>query len=237
MDLCCPARPAAAGEARAAGGLCMCSGQPAETADRADDTARADRRTGGDREEDLRLVELCRLGDDSAFGALVEKYRDRALGVAYSVLRNYDEALDVSQDAFVKAYTSLDGFRGQSAFGTWLHRIVVNMAIDRRRRLSRTAAAEYNDAIDVGDRAELALGSAPDSPADVAVGRELAETVDAVLARLPDEQRTIVVLREMEGMSYREIAAAVGCSPGTVMSRLHYARKRLRRLLEMEGWF
>lgn len=173
---------------------------------------------------DEQLVTACMGGDDEAFGELVRRYRDKAVRLAYSVLRDAEEALDASQDAFVRAYFGLGSFRGGSSFSTWFYRIVLNTALDRRRRLRR--------------RQEEPVAHLPSVPAGgmdpsgLASGRELADIVRDALGRLPAVQAAALTLREMEGLSYREIAQVMGCSVGTVMSRLHYARKRLRQELE-----
>jgi RNA polymerase sigma-70 factor (ECF subfamily) len=161
---------------------------------------------------------------------LVEKYRQRVWRLAYQVVGDREEAWDVAQDAFVRAYQSLQEFRGESTFYTWLFRIVVNLATDRRRQQRARARALGGEAIpeEVWERTTADSGSRPDLEASRVQARErIARALDA----LPPPHRTIIILSDIEGLSYREIAEVLGCPIGTVMSRLHNARRRLRALL------
>ncbi len=177
------------------------------------------------------LLKAARQGDAEAFGQLVDLYRDRVYGVAFRIVGNAEDAMDIAQDAFVKAWKSLPRFRGGSAFFTWIYRITVNLSLDHLRR-RRPETAGYDDALlhEDGDGAGWAPAAAatPDREAERA---EIRARVEKALEDLSPEQRTVFVLREFEGLSYREIAAAMRCRIGTVMSRLHYARQRMRELL------
>jgi RNA polymerase sigma-70 factor (ECF subfamily) len=181
-------------------------------------------------DQDPNLVEQARDGDRQAFELLVRRHQDRAFNLAYQIARNREDALDIAQEAFAKAYFSLPGFKGEASFGTWLHRIVVNLAIDHlRRRRSGESVYEDTRAIPEGMRAEPhAIGD----PATTLEIKQLRDLLMRGIARLPPAQRAVLVLREVEGMRYDEIARAVGCSIGTVMSRLFYARRRLQRWLK-----
>ena len=167
-------------------------------------------------------VNAARLGDRAAFEWLVRRHQQRALAVALGVLHHPEDARDVCQEAFLRAFRGLDRFDGESRFSTWLHRIVVNLCIDRlRTRPVPSVALDDVSGVLAGD----------DDPYRAAAGRQLGERIRAALASLSEAHRTALVLRELEGLSYQEIAAAMGCSLGTVMSRLFNARRRLQALL------
>jgi len=176
------------------------------------------------------LIERCRAGDVAAFEPLVEKYRQRVWRLAYQVLRDREEAWDCAQDAFVRAFQSLASFRGRSAFYTWLFRIAMNVATDRLRSRGAQARAFGTQAIP----AEEWERTAPDPearPDQAALGAEQRERITRALDTLPPNARAIIMLSDVEGLSYREIASVLNCPIGTVMSRLHNARKRLRSAL------
>lgn len=176
------------------------------------------------------LIERCRAGDVAAFEPLVEKYRQRVWRLAFQVLRDREEAWDCAQDAFVRAFQSLGSFRGQSAFYTWLFRIAMNVATDRLRSRGAQARAFGTQAIP----AEEWERTAPDPearPDQAAIGVERRERISQALDTLPPSARAIIMLSDVEGLSYREIATVLNCPIGTVMSRLHNARKRLRTAL------
>src|SRR5262245_50173953 len=176
------------------------------------------------------LIERCRAGDVEAFEPLVEKYRQRVWRLAFQVLRDREEAWDCAQDAFVRAFQSLGSFRGQSAFYTWLFRIAMNVATDRLRSRGAQARAFGTQPIP----AEEWERTAPDPaarPDQAALGAERRERINEALDTLPPNARAIIMLSDVEGLSYREIATVLNCPIGTVMSRLHNARKRLRAAL------
>jgi len=176
------------------------------------------------------LIERCRAGDVAAFEPLVEKYRQRVWRLAFQVLRDREEAWDCTQDAFVRAFQSLASFRGQSAFYTWLFRIAMNVATDRLRARGAQARAFGTQPVP----AEEWERTAPDPgarPDQAALGAERRLHIRRALDTLPPNARTIIMLSDVEGLSYREIADVLNCPIGTVMSRLHNARKRLRSAL------
>ncbi len=180
--------------------------------------------------DERELIQRCIAGDASAFEPLVERYRQRVFRLAFQLLRDREEAWDCAQEAFVRAFHSLGSFRGQSAFYTWLFRITVNIATDRQR--ARGAQARAFGAERVSE--EEWKRTMPDSgarPDQAAVQSEQRERIRRALDSLPPKARTIIMLGDVEGLSYREIADVLGCPIGTVMSRLHNARKRLKALL------
>jgi RNA polymerase sigma-70 factor (ECF subfamily) len=160
----------------------------------------------------------------------VERYRQRVFRLAYQLLRDREEAWDCAQEAFVRAFHSLSSFRGQSAFYTWLFRITVNIATDRQRARGAQARAFGAERVSEEEwkRTMADSGARPDQ---AAVQSEQRERIRRALDSLPPKARTIIMLGDVEGLSYREIADVLGCPIGTVMSRLHNARKRLKALL------
>jgi RNA polymerase sigma-70 factor (ECF subfamily) len=176
------------------------------------------------------LIQRCIAGDATAFEPLVEKYRQRVWRLAYQVLHDREEAWDVAQEAFVRAFHSLPSFRGQSAFYTWLFRITVNVATDRHRQRGAQARAFGPERVSEEEWAR----TTPDpggGPEQQAARKEQRERIRSALDALPPKARTIIMLSDVEGLSYREIAEVLNCPIGTVMSRLHNARKRLKVLL------
>jgi RNA polymerase sigma-70 factor (ECF subfamily) len=186
-----------------------------------------------DSEEDNVLFEKYRAGEKRAFRFLVERYQRRVYTVAWGILRNHDDAMDVSQDAFVKVHKYLDGFKGNSSFYTWLYRIVVNLCIDRKRRAARAAQVNYDDTINhetnVFSNGPTLATVSIDGPARALARKELVTHMQKVLEKLSEDHRQILVLREVEGLSYEELAEVLGLAKGTVMSRLFHARKNFQK--------
>ena len=183
--------------------------------------------------DDAVLVERCRAGDVSAFEPLVEKYRQRVWRLAYNVLRDREEAWDVAQEAFIKAYQALPSFRGQSAFYTWLYRIVMNVAADRGRSRGAQGRAFGTERVPEEDWERVLPDQNPgeESPDAAAARTEDRAKIMKALDTLSEYHRRIIMLSDLEGLSYREIAETLDIPMGTVMSRLHNARKRLRDAL------
>jgi RNA polymerase sigma-70 factor (ECF subfamily) len=182
---------------------------------------------------DLEKVKAAQQGDRAAFDFLVDKYRDIVYAVAYRFARDPDLALDLAQDVFIRAYRGIGSFKGRSSFSTWLYRIAMNTCIDYTRRRSRSV-----DAKTVPEEVAEYAGSEPiivgrsEGPTELALSSELGEQIQEAIDALPEYHKSVFVLYEIEGLSYKEIAEVVGCSIGTVMSRLHYARRKLRKMLE-----
>ena len=182
-------------------------------------------------DDDRNLVDRAKQGDREAFATLVRRHQDRAFNLAYQMVRNREDALDISQEAFARAYTSLPTFKGEASFSTWLHRIVVNLAIDSLRRKRVAGTVSYDDTRAVLEEPE-AEPSTRDDPATALESKQVRALLTRGIAQLPPAQQAVLVLREIEGMTYEEISQAVGCSLGTVMSRLFYARRRLQQVLK-----
>jgi RNA polymerase sigma-70 factor (ECF subfamily) len=180
--------------------------------------------------EDSGWIDRALKGDGAALASLFEKYREKIYRTAFGYLHDKDDALDVTQEAFIKAFRSLAGFERESGFYTWLTRIAINLSIDLRRRKARKKATLLEDFMDGDVRPSSQASVAPD-PARGVVDEELRERYLAALERLTEKHRTVFVLHTVEGMAYKDIAATLEISIGTVMSRLHYARKHLQELL------
>ena len=185
---------------------------------------------------DADVVQRARAGDHAAFRVLVERYQGRAYRLALRVLRDEDQARDVVQDAFLKVYGSLDRFEGRSGFYTWLYRIVMNLCIDRKRRDRSDREVEWDEQMPGGSLADPAgADPAQSGPEAEALSSELRTLVARAIAALPEDARRAIQLREIDGLSYKEIAEALGIPKGTVMSRLYYARRRLQEALRADG--
>lgn len=183
--------------------------------------------------DDLSLVRRCQAGDDQAFRALVLRYQRKVFSVAFALVKDREEAMDIAQDAFLRVHRRLGDFKGDSSFYTWLYRITRNLAIDRLRtrrgkeqELDETAGWEL-------DRAEPGFVSERlgTNPQRGVLRKELAEQMARALGQLPEKHREILVLREVEGMSYEELAVTLEIPKGTVMSRLYHARAKMQAIL------
>jgi RNA polymerase sigma-70 factor (ECF subfamily) len=181
---------------------------------------------------DAELVRAAVAGDQEAFRELMERYKGRAYAVALGILGDPDEAVDAVQDAFIKAYYNLKDFRGGSSFYTWFYRMLVNGSIDRWRKTGRKGEVALDETRMGEDDSPPEAGIYPRTPEDLAGNRQLADALNEAIAALPEYHRAVILLREVDGLSYDEIAQALGCSVGTVMSRLHYARTRLKEALK-----
>jgi len=171
--------------------------------------------------EELQLIRRSQAGDADAFGQLVTKYRTRIFTMVCGIVGNEQDAWDIAQEGFLKAWRSMHRFEGRSSFYTWLYSITWNLTISSLRRSSREEVVELNDAIP----------SSLPGPRINSQRAEIWEQVNAAIAKLSPEHRAVVVLKELEDLQYREIAEILNLSIGTVMSRLFYARKRLQSML------
>ena len=181
------------------------------------------------------LVKRCQNGDAEAFDELVTRYRAKIFGMIYNMVHSEQDAWDLAQDSFIKAWKSIGRFRGKSSFYTWMYRIVMNVTIDwLRKKQVKGAGAEFDDAVQLKE-IEPAARTAPrpdDQPYERMERAELRQKIEAAIAQLSPEHRAVILMKETEDMQYHEIAESLGCSIGTVMSRLFYARKKLQNLLK-----
>ena len=186
----------------------------------------------GDREVDQQLVERAQRGDKKAFELLVIKYQRKLARLLSRFIRDASEVEDVTQEAFIKAYRALPSFRGDSAFYTWLYRIGINTAknylVAMGRRAPTVTGVDHEDAenIEEGDQLKDLV-----TPENQLMSRQIAETVNFTLQELPEELRTAITLREIEGLSYEEIAQIMNCPIGTVRSRIFRAREAIAERL------
>jgi RNA polymerase sigma-70 factor (ECF subfamily) len=176
---------------------------------------------------DWELVQRCQSGDSGAFQELVSRYHQKVYLVILGLLRNREDALEVAQETFLRAYRKISGFQGGSSFYTWLYRIGVNLAIDAQRRQKRNPL-DFRESM---DRVLESQGEVARDPFADAHDRELREGLMKAINDLTPEHKAVIVLRTVEGLSYKDIGEILGCSEGTVMSRLHYARKKLHEKL------
>jgi RNA polymerase sigma-70 factor (ECF subfamily) len=167
----------------------------------------------------------------AAFEELVARHRDKIYARAFSMMRNEDEAIDLSQEAWVKGWQRLQQFQGEASFATWMTRIVINLCLDalRRQKRLRTESIEQLDSESGG--VERQMPTVIVNPTAGLERQELRQRIDQALSQLSDAHRTVLILHEFEGLEYKEVAKRMGCSIGTIMSRLFYARRRLAALL------
>ena len=181
--------------------------------------------------DDKTLVRDAQRGDMAAFEELVARHRDKIYARAFSMMRNEDTAIDLSQEAWVKAWQRLAQFQGEASFATWLTRIMINLCLDQLRKQKRLRAESIEEMDEESGGVERQMPVITTNPTERLERGELRQRIDEALGKLSDEHRTVLVLHEFEEMEYKEIAKTMGCSIGTVMSRLFYARRKLAALL------
>ena len=189
------------------------------------------------REEESAIIAKVLDGDADAFEPLVVAHQSFVYNIALKMLSNPDDAFDISQEAFIKAYRSLKDFKGESSFSSWLYRITANMCLDFMRRNKKRKAASIVYLDDEDELKELELPDARFDPVTELERKELRGAINNALNLLPEDQRSILLLRELNGMSYAEISEALKLEQGTVKSRLSRARARLAKILKENGTF
>jgi RNA polymerase sigma-70 factor, ECF subfamily len=181
--------------------------------------------------EDSELVRAAQDGSMEAFEELVARHRDKIFARAYAMMRNEQEAIDLSQEAWVKGWQRLKQFHGESSFGTWMTRIVINLCLDELRRHKRHRSESLEELDQEQGGVERQMPIIVENPTARLELGELRQRIDKALNQLSYEHRTVLVLHEFEEMEYKQIAKTMNCSIGTVMSRLFYARRKLAVLL------
>lgn len=181
--------------------------------------------------EDEPLVKAAQRGDMEAYEQLVAKHRDKIYARAYSMMRNEEDAVDLSQEAWVKGWQRLVQFQGESSFATWMTRIVINLCLDQLRKQKRHRAESIEVMEEESGGVERQMPVVTVNPTERLERVELRQRIDKALSQLSETHRTALILCEFEGLEYKEIASAMNCSIGTVMSRLFYARRKLAALL------
>jgi RNA polymerase sigma-70 factor (ECF subfamily) len=189
--------------------------------------------------DDQTLVRASQGGEMAAFEELVARHRDKIYARAYSMMRNEEEAIDLSQEAWVKGWQRLRQFQGESSFGTWMTRIVINLCLDQLRKHKRQRTESIEEMSEVSGGVERQMPVVTVNPTAGLERGELRQRIDRALGQLSYEHRTVLVLHEFEELEYKQIAKVMGCSIGTVMSRLFYARRKMAALLadlKKENW-
>jgi RNA polymerase sigma-70 factor (ECF subfamily) len=181
--------------------------------------------------DDQSLVRAAQRGDMAAYEELVARHRDKIYARAYSMMRNEDDAVDLSQEAWVKGWQRLKQFQGESSFATWMTRIVINLCLDQLRRQKRHRAESIEELDEESGGVERQMPVVTVNPTERLERAELRQRIDQALGQLSATHRTALVLCEFEDLEYKEIAKAMNCSIGTVMSRLFYARRKMAALL------
>ncbi len=188
--------------------------------------------------DDRALIQRARAGDQQAFRELVRRYQQKVYGISFGMLHNSDDAMDVAQETFIKVHRYLDNFKGTSSFYTWLYRITVNLCIDHMRKHKKAQVLDFDEAIghDEDTPNEIVPSTLGMNPARNLDQAEMREMIDKALETLSPAHRAVILMREVEGLSYKEIAEVLEISIGTVMSRLFHARRRMQAaLMEVMG--
>jgi RNA polymerase sigma-70 factor (ECF subfamily) len=181
--------------------------------------------------DDQKLVQSAQKGDTGAFEELVARHRDKIYARALSMMRNEDDAVDLSQEAWVKAWQRLNQFQGDSSFATWLTRITINLCLDRMRKNKRSQTESIEEMDEETGGVERQMPVVTVNPTERLERGELRKRIETALGELSEAHRTVLVLHEFEEMEYKNIAKTLNCSIGTVMSRLFYARRKMASLL------
>ncbi len=187
-------------------------------------------RTGSCGMEDADLVRLCQNGDMTAFEQLFYKHQGRVYSITSRMMNDQEDALDLTQEIFLKAYQNINKFKFKSAFSTWLYRLAVNMCIDELRK--RKSIGEVLTTDPVSEGAMLQVDKT--TPEDRAISKDMEKQIWEAINSLKAKERAIIILRDMEGLSYKELAEVFKCSLGRVKSRLHEARQKLKVVLETQ---
>jgi RNA polymerase sigma-70 factor (ECF subfamily) len=178
-------------------------------------------------DDEAEMISRCQQGDQNALREIFDQYHKKVYRIAYGVVRHREDALDIVQEVFIKLFRSIKNFKGKSHFYTYLYRMAMNTAIDHTRKMKRqpSSSMDEDEGFQLSDNAEK-------RPDRIFAHKELEERVKVAMEKLPAEQKAALIFREVEGLSYQEMAEAMGCSIGTVMSRLHYGRKKIQELLK-----
>lgn len=188
-------------------------------------------------EEEREYISRVLSGDRNAFEALVEANQRNVYNLAYKMTRNEEDALDISQEAFFKAYKSLASFRSESKFSVWLYRLTYNLCVDLARKKSRASVVSMSVADDSDETVEVQIPDVRALPEEEVERRELRHAITEGIAALPEKHRAVLLMREDSGLSYTDIALALDISEGTVKSRISRARRALMTLLVQNGTF
>lgn len=177
--------------------------------------------------DEVDLINGCKRGDNLAFKQIFDIYNKKIYRIAYGFVRNREDALDIVQEVFIKLFNSLKNFRGDSNLYTYIYRMAINTSIDyvRKTQRLRTSSLDLELPLQLPD-------SSKEWPENLLFGKEIEEKIVEALNELTEDQKTAIILREIEGLSYDQISEIMGCSIGTIMSRLHYGRKKMKEILK-----
>jgi RNA polymerase sigma-70 factor (ECF subfamily) len=178
-------------------------------------------------QEETEMISRCQQGDPEALREIFDRYHKKVYRIAYGVVRQREEALDIVQEVFIKLFRSIKNFKGRSHFYTYLYRMVMNTAIDHARKTGKQFISSLNEEGSFQPSDEVEKG-----PERILLHKEAEEKLKWAMEKLPAEQKAALIFRAVENLSYQEMAEAMGCSIGTVMSRLHYGRKKMQELLK-----
>jgi RNA polymerase sigma-70 factor (ECF subfamily) len=213
------------------------AGQPASNPERGPGSSTDPQAFPDTADGDLRLVELAQQGDHRSYEELVNRHRGKIFAMIRNLIHHEADAWDLSQEVFIKAWNALPRFEAKARFSTWLYRIAHNTVYDWTRKRKIESAGELNDEIFERERIDSSSFTTPfggESPDASLVQGELRAKIEAALGRLSAEHREVVLLKDVQGLSYKEIAEVMACTLGTVMSRLYYARQKLQTMLKDE---
>lgn len=200
-------------------------------------TKKRRKNTAEDKARDQELVDAVQNGEAGAFRELFDRYNQRAYSVALGVVKNPQDALDIVQEGFVKVHKHIHKFEGSSSFYTWLYRIIMNLSIDHIRRAKRAKRIDYDDRVlrtaeDVDGDGSIMPDILGSNPKRSVLRKELSDAISDALQELPEHHRAVILLREVEGMSYEEMATTLEVPKGTIMSRLFHARRKMQESLD-----
>lgn len=187
------------------------------------------------RQNEVFLIKKAAKGDVDAFEMLIEEYQKKVYNIALGILKNHDDANDIAQEVFIKIFKSIKNFKGESSFSTWIFRITTNACLDeiRKRKNNQTVSTDENIVLDDGEVTKQIIDDGP-SPDEIYEKNELKKYVAKAISNLGEEHRTVIVLRDIQGFSYDEIADILDCPKGTVKSRINRARLMLKDILKKD---
>lgn len=185
-----------------------------------------------EKKKEAALIALCKKGDVDAFEELISQHQTKVLNTAFAMLGNREDAYDAAQEVFLKVFNSIDKFCGQSSFSTWLYRVTINVCLDELRKRKRHSEGVVSISADeAGDFGELQIADTGAGPPELIELTEVRQTVLKAIQSLDEQHRTVIILRELYGLNYKQIADILSCSLGTVKSRISRARRDLKKRL------
>lgn len=186
-------------------------------------------------EREEKLIEQCKQGDIESFELLIKDYQQLAFNIAYRMLGNTEDAKDASQDAFIKIFKSIQSFKGNSSFSTWMYRIVSNTCLDELRKRKKHQSYSYDNPIKTEDgEMNRNIPASENSPEEIINRKESQQLIQNAINKLSDQNKAVIVLRDIKGFSYEQISEILDCPEGTIKSRISRARVALKMILEKD---